>query len=119
MRQKRRCHVKAMMNMSRGRRAGTSSTVSSTSIQTARSTDPVSAYARAVVKGRVIACKSVVKAAERHLRDRQNGPARGLRWDRKSAEYGIAFFGFLRHSKGELAGQRIRLEAWQKFCIGS
>src|SRR3954466_2340562 len=110
MRRKRHCNVKAMMNMSRGRRAGTTSTVSSAITQTARSTDPVLAYAQAVVKGRVIACKWVVKAAERHLRDRQNGPPRGLRWDRKSAEYGIAFFGFLRHSKGELAGQRIQLE---------
>jgi len=100
-------------------RKATISIGSSTSTRTARSTDPVTAYARDVIAGRAIACKLVAKACARHVRDLESGPARGLRWDLKAAAYGISFFRFLRHSKGELAGRRFQLEPWQKFCVGS
>jgi phage terminase large subunit-like protein len=100
-------------------RAETASTSSSTCTPTASSTDPVTAYARDVVAGRRIAGKLVRKACQRHLGDLANGPARGLRWDPNAARYGIAFFGFLRHTKGEAAGKRIRLEPWEDFVIGS
>ena len=92
---------------------------SSTSIPAARSTDPVTTFARRVVAGKVIACKLVGKAAERHLRDLAEGGARGLRFDRAAAEYAINFFGFLRHNKGELAGRVVTLEPWERFAIGS
>ena len=91
----------------------------SISTPAARSTDPVTTYARRVVAGKVIACKLVVKAAERHLRDLAEGGARGLRFDRAAAEYALAFFGFLRHNKGELAGRVVALEPWQCFAIGA
>lgn len=54
-------------------------------------------------------------AVERHRRDLQEGGARGLRFDVAAAQYAIDFFGFLRHSKGEWAGQPFELADWQTF----
>ena len=51
----------------------------------------------------------------RHLRDLEEGPKRGLRFDRAAAQHAIDFFGFLHHSKGEWAGQPFQLEPWQQF----
>lgn len=59
------------------------------------------------------------QAAERHLRDLVEGPARGLVWRSDLAGYAIEFFGFLRHSKGEWGGQPIVLAPWQQFTVGS
>jgi phage terminase large subunit-like protein len=82
-------------------------------------TCPVEAYARAVVSGDVVAGRLVKLACERHLRDLQAGPARGLRWDGQAAQHAIAFFGFLQHSKGEWAGRPLTLSPWQQFIVGS
>jgi phage terminase large subunit-like protein len=57
-------------------------------------------------------------ACERHQRDLEEGGARGLRFDERAAEKAIGFFRFLRHSKGEWAGQPLTLEPWQQFLIG-
>ena len=45
--------------------------------------------------------------------------ARGLCFNIQAAEHAIAFFGFLRHSKGEWAGQTFALTPWQAFVVGS
>lgn len=82
-------------------------------------TDRVTEYARSVSSGKVVACREVRQACERHLRDLVEGPGRGLEWKSPVAEWAIDFFGYLRHSKGELAGQRITLEPWQCFVVGS
>ena len=58
-------------------------------------------------------------ACERHVRDLAEGSKRGLRFDPDAAQYAIAFFGFLRHSKGEWARRQFRLEPWQKFIVGA
>lgn len=58
-------------------------------------------------------------ACERHLRDLDDGAARGLAWSLPHALHAINFFRFCRHPKGPLGGQRIELAPWQKFCIGS
>jgi phage terminase large subunit-like protein len=108
-----------MSRTNQRRGAATRSTSSSTSVPDALSTDPVTAYAREVVAGKRIACRFVKLAARRHIDDLKTGPARGLTWNPNAALFAIRFFGFLRHSKGELAGQPIRLEPWQMFCIGS
>lgn len=83
------------------------------------SIDEVTGYAREVVGGSVLACQLVKKACTRHLSDLESGPARGLRWDRESAQRAIGFFRFLRHSKGEWAGKELLLASWQKFVVGS
>ena len=46
------------------------------------------------------------------------GDARGLRFDRAAARHAIHFFGFLRHCKGEWAGQTFKLAPWQAFVVG-
>jgi len=80
---------------------------------------PVEAYARAVLAGEVVAGRLVKLACARHLRDLEEGPARGLRWDRAAAAFAIGFFGFLKQSKGEWAGQPLTLQPWQAFVVGS
>jgi len=78
----------------------------------------VDAYARSVVADSVPACKLIRLACERHLRDLKEASSRGLHFDAEAAERTIEFFGFLKHSKGEWAGQAFVLEPWQQFIIG-
>jgi phage terminase large subunit-like protein len=47
------------------------------------------------------------------------GKARGLHWDAAAAQHALSFFGHLRHSNGEWAGQAFILQGWQAFVIGS
>lgn len=58
-------------------------------------------------------------ACERHLRDIEQGAARGLVWSPAHANHAIRFFRFLKHSKGALGGQAILLGLWQCFIVGS
>ena len=81
--------------------------------------DRTTAYARAVVSGRVVAGRLVRLACERHLRDRREGRRRGLRWNLRAAQAAIRFCELLVHYKGEWAGQPFRLEPWQAFLVGS
>ena len=80
--------------------------------------DPVTAYARAVTEGQVLANRLVRLACQRHLEDLASGASRGLRFDVQAAQHAISFFGFLRHSKGEWAGQTFALAPWQAFVVG-
>ncbi len=84
-----------------------------------RASDPATAYARAVLDGKVPAGQLVHLACERHLRDLKGGGMRGLRWDAEAAQYAIDFFAFLRHSKGEWRGVQFHLEPWEQFLVGS
>jgi phage terminase large subunit-like protein len=83
------------------------------------STDPVSAYAWDVLKGKIVAGRLVRFACERHFRDLRDGHKRGLAWNPEAAQHAIDFNRFLRHSKGEWAGQPIILSPWQQFIHGS
>lgn len=74
-------------------------------------------YIDDVLAGRQVACKWVRLAVERHQRDLATGDRRGLRFDDAAAQHVIDFFGFLRHSKGEWAGQVVTLEPWQQFIL--
>lgn len=82
-------------------------------------TDAATQYAHDVTTGRVIAGRLVRLACERHLRDLVEGPARGLRWRGDVADWTCSFFRLFRHSKGEFAGKRLKLEPWQAFIVGS
>lgn len=53
----------------------------------------------------------------RYILDQQKGKRRGLRFDLQKAEEAIEFFGYLKHSKGEWAGQRMELSDWQQFIV--
>lgn len=80
---------------------------------------PVTQYALDVVEGRVLVGRLVRLACERHLRDLEEGPERGLRFNEAAADRALQFFGFLVQRKGEWALRPIALELWQIFRIGS
>src|SRR5215471_11895554 len=84
-----------------------------------RRADPVTRYAMEVVDGKVVACRYVRLACERHLRDLETGKKRRIWFHPEQAAYAIEFFGYLNHSKGEWAGQPITLQPWQQFAVGS
>lgn len=79
----------------------------------------ITAYAEDVLSDRIVAGRLVKLACERHIRDMLTGYERGLEFDEDSAAHGIAFIENLRHSKGEWAGQYLRLSDWQVFIVGS
>ncbi len=70
-----------------------------------------------VLDGSIPACKLVRQAVERQQRDLERAAELGLRFDRAAAEHAIQFFGFLKHSKGEWAGQPFQLSPWQQFIL--
>lgn len=80
---------------------------------------PVKKYAEQVLSGQIVAGKWVRMACQRHLDDLQNAENKGFYFDRAASERAIYIIEQLRHTKGEWAGQRIKLGLWQKFCIGS
>jgi phage terminase large subunit-like protein len=61
-------------------------------------------YVEDVLAGRRRECRWVRLACERHVNDLRTGHERGLWFDERAARTVIAFFGLLRHSKGEWAG---------------
>jgi phage terminase large subunit-like protein len=78
---------------------------------------PAEQYARDAAAGRIVVSRWVRLAARRHLDDLRDGPKRGLYFDPSAAQHVIDFFGFLRHSKGEWAGQEFILQPWQQFIL--
>lgn len=77
-------------------------------------------YVEEVLAGRRAVGRWVRLAVERHARDLVEGAGRGLWFDERAARMGMVFFErALRHSKGEWAGQAVRLEGWQEFIVGS
>jgi phage terminase large subunit-like protein len=78
---------------------------------------PVERYIRRLAQGKIVACRWVRLACERHLRDLRTGRRRGLVFDREAASHAIEFFSFLSHSKGEWAGQPVRLELWEQAIV--
>lgn len=74
-------------------------------------------YAEDVLAGRIVTGEWVTKAALRYVADMTSGSLRGLHFDSEAAKLAIAFFGLLKHSKGEWAGQMIHLEPWQQFVL--
>ena len=75
-------------------------------------------YARDVVSGRVLACKWVKLACQRHIDDLAKSDSRWM-YDEKQANAICAFASRMRHEKGALQGQPFRLEDWQVFILCS
>lgn len=85
-----------------------------------RRDDRVTAWARAVAAGKVVAGPGVRDAAARHLRDLDTGAARGLVWDCAAALEAIAYFEEVLHlNGGQFEGRPFRLLGWQAFTVGS
>src|ERR1700690_833289 len=81
---------------------------------------PAEQYAKDVISGKIIACKWVRLACERHFRDLKQGSKRGLWFDKDAAERVLHFIGLLRHSKGKWGrgqGEYFQLQPWQQFII--
>lgn len=76
-------------------------------------------YAKAVVVGRVLACKWIRLACKRHLDNLKSAKAKDYpyRFDAAKAERVCRFIELLPHTKGQWASkrQKIKLEPWQCF----
>ncbi|GLQ26125.1 terminase large subunit [Sulfitobacter pacificus] len=84
------------------------------------SDDPVTAWAEDVVAGDIVAGPYVRASAKRHLRDLNDGPSRGLKWDLSAARRAIDFFpDVLRLNGGQFEGKPFELHPSQAFRIGS
>ncbi|WP_202530816.1 terminase large subunit [Maritimibacter harenae] len=84
------------------------------------SADPVTAYARSVVEGEIVAGPHVRATCERHLRDLETGAERGLVWDLDAVARVLGFFpDVLRLSDGQFEGQAFNLHPAQAFIVGS
>lgn len=84
------------------------------------SRDPVTRYARGVVTGKIVAGPHVRDACRRHLRDLEDGPARGLFFDREAVARTIGFFrDVLVLNGGEYEGVPYEPLGWQSFILGS
>lgn len=78
-------------------------------------------YARDVLNGKILACKSIQLACQRHLNDLKISLDKDYpyRFDRELAEHACRFVQLLPHSSGDLAGQKLKLEPWQAFAFSS
>lgn len=77
-------------------------------------------YARDVVKGRIVACKWIRLACERHLKDlRRRSADFPYRFDAKKADRAVRWIELLPHTKGKWAarGLRLKLEPWEVFFV--
>lgn len=87
---------------------------------TATSRDPVTSYARNVLKGKIIAGPHVRAACQRHIDDLENAPSRGFFFDVALAKRAIGFFkDVLRLNGGGYEGKPFILDDWQCFIVGS
>jgi phage terminase large subunit-like protein len=84
------------------------------------STDRTTAYADAVLSGKIVAGPHVRNACRRHLKDLADGHERGLSFDLDAAEKAFGFFEeVLRLSEGQFEGRPFELQPSQAFIVGS
>lgn len=76
-------------------------------------------YINDVSSGKIPACKKVKQAVQRHVNDIKKSEAGTFPFyfDHKKAQQAILFFSQLVHTKGKLAGQKLKTEPWQQFII--
>ena len=75
-------------------------------------------YADQVIAGEVVAGRLVKQACERFIDDLENAEAKGLYFDQLEAQRILDFYDiFIKHVKGELAGQTVEIEPWQAFIL--
>ena len=78
---------------------------------------PAETYAQQVRTGNILTCEFVQLAVDRYYRDMDNALDKGWYFDRKAAQRAISFIERLKHTKGQWAGLRFKLEPWQQFII--
>jgi phage terminase large subunit-like protein len=78
-------------------------------------------YARAVVTGKILACRWIKLLCQKHLDDleRQSEDVYPYKFEPAKAEKVAKFLQLLPHTKGKWAGKRelIKLEPWQLFSV--
>lgn len=78
-------------------------------------------YARAVVAGKILACRWIKLLCQKHLDDleRQSEDGYPYKFEPAKAEKVAKFLQLLPHTKGKWAGKRelIKLEPWQLFSV--
>lgn len=74
-------------------------------------------YMNGVLDGAIAASHWTRRAIERHRRDLETAGERGLEFREDKAAHAVAFFSFLRHSKGKWAGQVFELAPWQTAVL--
>ena len=81
--------------------------------------DEIRKYCNECISGKIISGKKHKWACKRFLRDaeKMGSPDYPYYWDEEAAQNIVDWFALLRHSKGVLAGEPIRLTDWQKFRI--
>jgi phage terminase large subunit-like protein len=76
-------------------------------------------YAREVVSGKIIACRYVILACQRHLDDLEKSKSKSypFKFDKDHGERVCRFIEKLPHTKGKWArlNQKLKLEPWQYF----
>lgn len=88
--------------------------------RTTRSTDRVTAYAKRVTGGQVIAGPHIRNACRRHLDDLKQAGRRGFAFSPEAADRAFRFFeGKLRLSEGQFEGHPLILHESQAFIVGS
>lgn len=83
--------------------------------------DIIKWYCEQVISGTIPACKWNIYACKRHMADlarAETDPTYPFYFDPEAADRICRFVGALPHVKGKWAGTPIKLEPWQKFCIG-
>jgi len=83
--------------------------------------DPVSAYARRIVSGKISAGRYHKLSCQRHLDDLTKSKKKSFpyKFDPALAAKNLAFFPKLKHFKGKRwAGEPFKLLDWQVFCLG-
>lgn len=78
-------------------------------------------YCRDVINGKILACKLVKLACQRHLDDlaKEKQTEWPFRFDKDKAEKACRFAEMLVHVKGKWAGEKILLSPWQTFIYCS
>ena len=86
----------------------------------ARRKDRVTEYAKKVVKGKIIAGKSVIKACQRHLDDLKRSKTKefNYKWDVQKSEDALDLYNELTILEGDEV-QTLRTRGFQDFILGS
>ena len=76
-------------------------------------------YINQVSSSKIPTCKMVKLAVKRHIADMKASEAGTFPYvfEQKRAQSAIIFFSQLVHTKGKLAGQKLKPEPWQQFII--
>lgn len=77
-------------------------------------------YAEHCINGQIVSCKKHIWACQRFLHDIKESEENNLypfEWNEDEAQKIVDWFALLRHSKGILSGQPIRLITAQKFTL--